>query len=145
MIQELSNAEPPIGWIWWHYVINTRNRNWCTPMLYIRPSAVHYIYIYIYIYIYMNDIHKVSANPRFILYADEYTTITSPLCSFTHGCNDDISLVTALINLEFRKISDWLAVNKLSLNVQKPKFMIFYNYQKVISANEIPDLIICET
>ena len=94
--------------------------------------------------IYMNDIHKVSANLKFILYADD-TTITSPLCSFTHGGNDDIGLVTALINLELRKISDWLAVNKLSLNVQKTKFMIFHNYQKVISANEIPDLIICET
>ena len=92
----------------------------------------------------MNDIHKVSANLKFILYADD-TTITSPLCSFTHGGNDDIGLVTALINLELRKISDWLAVNKLSLNVQKTKFMIFHNYQRVISANEIPDLIICET
>ena len=92
----------------------------------------------------MNDIHKVSANLKFILCADD-TTITNPLCSFTHGGNDDIGLVTALINLELRKISDSLAVNKLSLNVQKTKFMIFHNYQKVISANEIPDLIICET
>ena len=92
----------------------------------------------------MNDIHKVSANLKFILYADD-TTITSPLCSFTHGGNDDISLIEALINLELCKISDWLAVNKLSLNVQKTKFMIFHNYQRVISANEIPNLIICET
>ena len=46
----------------------------------------------------MNDIHKVSANLKFISYADD-TTITSPLCSFTHGGNDDISLVEALINL----------------------------------------------
>ena len=66
--------------------------------------------------IYMNDIHKVSVNLNFILYADD-TTITCPLWSFTHGGNDDIGLVTALINLELRKISDWLAVNKLSLNV----------------------------
>ena len=92
----------------------------------------------------MNDIHKVIANLKFILYADD-TTITSPLCSFTHGGNDDISLVEALINLELCKIADWLAINKLSLNVQKTKFMIFHNYQKVISANEIPKLIICET
>ena len=94
--------------------------------------------------IYMNDIHKVSANLKCILYADD-TTIMSPLCSFTHGGNDDISLVEALINLELCKISDWYAVNKLSLNVQKTKFMIFHNYQSVISANEIPNLIICET
>ena len=92
----------------------------------------------------MNDIHKVSANLKFVLYAD-YTTITSLLCSFTHGGNDDISLVEALINLNLCKISDWLAVNKLSLHVQKTKFMIFHNYQRVISANKIPNLIICGT
>ena len=94
--------------------------------------------------VYMNDIHKVSANHKFILYADD-TTLTSPLCAFTHGGNDDISLVEALINLELCKISDRLAVNKCSLNVQKTKFMIFHNYQRVISVNEIPNLIICET
>ena len=68
--------------------------------------------------IYMNDIHKVSANLKVILYADD-TTIASPFCSFTHGGNDDISQVTALINSELCKSSDWLAVNKLSLNVKK--------------------------
>ena len=92
----------------------------------------------------MNDIHKVSANLKFILYTDD-TTIASPSCSFIHGGNDDIGIVTTLINLELHKISDWLAINKLSLNVKKTKFMIFDNYQKVISANEIPDFIICET
>ena len=81
--------------------------------------------------IYMNDIHKVSANLKFILYADD-TTITSPLCSFIHGGNGDISLVETLINLELCKISDWLAVNKLSLNVQKTKFMVFHNYQSYL-------------
>ena len=94
--------------------------------------------------IYMNDINKVSANLKFILYADD-TTITRTLCSFTHGGKDDINLVMALINLELYKISDWLAVNKLSLNVQKTKFMIFHNNQTVISVNKIPNLIICET
>ena len=40
---------------------------------------------------YKNDIHEISANLKFILYADN-TTITSPLCSFTHGDNDHIML-----------------------------------------------------
>ena len=35
--------------------------------------------------------------------------------------------------------------NKLFLNVKKTKFMIFHNCQRVVSSNEIPDLIICET
>ena len=37
-----------------------------------------------FLHIYMNDIHTVSDKLNFILYADD-TTLTSPLCSFTHG------------------------------------------------------------
>ena len=91
----------------------------------------------------MNDIHKTSANLKFIVYAVD-TTIASPLFSFTHGGNDDISLVEALINLELSKISDWLAVNKLTQNVKK-KNSWFSIIIRVISANEILNLIICET
>ena len=68
--------------------------------------------------IYMNDIHTVSDNLNFILYADD-TTLSSPMCSFTRGCNGNIELISTLINSELNKIADWLAVNKLSLNVQK--------------------------
>ena len=68
--------------------------------------------------IYMNDIHTVSDNLNFILYADD-TTLSCPMCSFTRECNGDIELVSTLINSELDKIADWLAVNKLSLNVQK--------------------------
>ena len=38
------------------------------------------------------------------------------------------------------KISDWLTVNNLSLNVDKTKYMIFHNYQRVIANEDIPDL-----
>ena len=41
------------------------------------------------------------------------------MCSFTRECNGDIELVSILINSELDKIADWLAVNKLSLYVQK--------------------------
>ena len=68
--------------------------------------------------IYMNDIHTVSDNLNFILYADD-TTLSSPMCSFTRGCNGNIELISTLINSELNKIADWLAVNKLSLNVKK--------------------------
>ena len=50
-----------------------------------------------------------------------------------------------LINLELSKISDWPAVNKLSLNVHKTKFMIFHNHQKVIPTHDIPCLVINNT
>ena len=92
-------------------------------------------------YIYMNDIHTVSDKLNFILYADD-TTLTSPLCSFTHGAHNDVSHISSQINSELLKISDWLTVNKLSLNVEKNKFMVFHNYQRVIANDDIPDLVI---
>ena len=40
------------------------------------------------------------------------------------------------------KISDWLKLNKLSLNVQKTKMMIFHQPQRTV---DIPKLKICNT
>ena len=50
-----------------------------------------------------------------------------------------------MINVELTKISDWLAVNKLSLNAAKTKFMLFHNYQKIINEDDIPHLTINDT
>ena len=94
--------------------------------------------------IYMNDIHTVGDNLNFILYADD-TTLSCPMCSFTRGCDGYIDIVSTLINSELNKIADWLAVNKLSLNVQKTKFMIFHYRQRVITENDIPCLLINNT
>ena len=55
--------------------------------------------------IYMNDIHTVSDNLNFILYADD-TTLSSAMCSFTGGCNGSIDIVSTLINSELNKIAD---------------------------------------
>ena len=49
------------------------------------------------IIIYMNDIHTVSDNLNFILYAND-TTLSSPMRSFTSQCNGNIELVSVLIN-----------------------------------------------
>ena len=89
--------------------------------------------------IYINDIHCASGNFKFIFYADD-TTLVSPLRSFTLSSNSyDINQVSSLIDFELSIISDWLAVNKLSLNAEKTKYMIFHNYQKkVIAENDIP-------
>ena len=92
----------------------------------------------------MNDIHTVSDNLNFILYADD-TTLSSLMCSFTRGCDGNIVIVSTLINSELNKIADWLAVNKLSLNVQKTKFMIFHYRQRVLTENDIPCLMINNT
>ena len=53
--------------------------------------------------------------------------------------------VSTMINIELSKISDWLAVNKLSLNTAKTKFMLFHNYQKTIDEDDIPNLTINDT
>ena len=53
--------------------------------------------------------------------------------------------VSTMINIELSKISDWLAVKKLSLNTAKTKFMLFHNYQKTIDEDDIPHLIINDT
>ena len=94
--------------------------------------------------IYINDLPAATDSLDFILYADD-TTLSSPICSFTHGGVSDINHVSDVINLELSRISDWLAVNKLSLNAKKTKFMVFHNYQKVLSVEDVPNLMIADT
>ena len=53
--------------------------------------------------------------------------------------------VSTMINTELSRIADWLAVNKLSLNTAKTKFMLFHNYQKTINEDDIPHLTINDT
>ena len=91
--------------------------------------------------IHINDIHTANDNLNVILYADD-TTLSSPMCSFSSGCDGDIERVSILISLELNKIAGWLAVNKLSLNVQKIKRMIFHYRQRILRENNIPRLMI---
>ena len=86
--------------------------------------------------IYMNDIQFASDVFSSILYADD-TNLISPMSVFS---SRDISITSDNINLELNKISDWMAVNKLSLNIGKTKFMIFHYPQKKLKPNEIPVL-----
>ena len=56
------------------------------------------------------------------MYADD-TTLSSTLDSFAqYSKNDNVEL---LINTELDKINEWLKLNKLSLNVNKSKYMIY--------------------
>ena len=73
--------------------------------------------------IYMNDIPHCAKYFNFILYADDTTlsnTIQIP------------SMSPLNINDELAKVYDWLAVNKLSLNVKKTKYVIFHAINKKI-------------
>ena len=81
--------------------------------------------------------HTVSKALNFILHADDMT-LSSPMCLFTRGCDGNIDIVNTLINSELNKIVYWLAVNKLSLNVQKFKLMIVQYRQRIMTENDMP-------
>ena len=56
-------------------------------------------------------------------YADDITLFNS---LSEYNCPQDSNI----INNELNKVYDWLTVNKLSLNTQKTRFMIFHTPKK---------------
>ena len=75
--------------------------------------------------IYINDLHKSCSNLSPIIYADD-TTLYGKMS--TYGNQN----AATEINKELVKISNWLKINKLSLNVSKTKFMIFQKPRKKV-------------
>ena len=73
--------------------------------------------------IYINDLITVSDRLNFLMYADD-TTIEFNLEDF-----DNLTKETD-INRELEKVNIWLKLNKLSLNTQKTKLMLFHRKQK---------------
>ena len=67
--------------------------------------------------IYMNDIAHITNKFFFTIYADD-TTLLAPICTFDIENRQSIS---QNINAELKIITDWLALNKLSLNAKKLK------------------------
>ena len=77
--------------------------------------------------IYINDIVVSSIVFTDILFADD-TSLISNLCNFYIGIpqtNSDFKAVNEAINTELQKLTEWLQINKLSLNVGKTKYMLF--------------------
>ena len=71
--------------------------------------------------IYMNDMPQSSQHFKYILYADDTTLFTT------------VQLRSATqidINNELSNVHNWLAVNKLSLNVKKTKYVLFHAINK---------------
>ena len=71
--------------------------------------------------IYINDIAQSSSHFNFITYADDTT-----LCGAQTSHND-----AKTIEHELYKVTEWLKINKLSLNVKQTKAMVFH-MKKVI-------------
>ena len=80
---------------------------WSTSGLYPRSQIV---------ILYINDICNISSVLDFILFADD----TNIFCS-----GKDLDSLRRTVSSEINKLSDWFAVNKLSLNIAKTSFMIF--------------------
>ena len=91
--------------------------------------------------IFINDIHRSSKEFKFITYAKD-TTLFSSLSSFIPDSNRSMANASETINSEINKVTDWLIANKLSLNVNKTKFMVFHNYQRILEDTDIPYLMI---
>ena len=62
-----------------------------------------------------------------LMYADDITLY----------CNIDQNVLEEVINKELSKVSQWLAANKLSINVTKTIYMVFHLHKKVVT---YPDL-----
>lgn len=80
--------------------------------------------------IYINDIVFASKLFKFIIYADDTNLTTTIEIVASEYPDQDIS---SILNMELEHISDWLRCNKLSLNVQKTKYMIFHKPQKKVN------------
>ena len=82
--------------------------------------------------IYINDIKFCSNIFTFLCFADD-TTITLSICTkniLCKYCQNYDYIDETLINFELQKLYDWLAINKLSLNAKKTKYMVFHNHQR---------------
>ena len=82
--------------------------------------------------IYINDITNASRLLQEILFADDTSLIgtISTFYTFKPKSKEDIATLSNRLNTELTKMHDWLKINKLSLNVQKTKLMIFHTTQR---------------
>ena len=76
--------------------------------------------------IYINDMHKSSKMFNYISYADDTTLMVSLTNANTISSAE-------LINKELENVNTWLKVNKLILNIEKTKCMIFHSPNKKVT------------
>ena len=82
----------------------------------------------------MNDIPFASTIFKTIIYADD-TTFLANLSDFYFKNTTKVNI--KMLDNELDKIRLWLRANKLTLNTQKSKFMLFYQPKKRL---EIPKI-----
>ena len=74
--------------------------------------------------IYINDIQESSDKLRFFLFADDTNILYA---------DKNLKSLELSVNQELHKLHDWLAANKLSLNIKKTNFVIFCPAQKKLT------------
>ena len=67
---------------------------------------------------------NISRYIDIILFADDTNIFFSDKC---------LTTLESRVNIEIQKISWWLKINKLSLNIKKTNYIIFKSKQKLIS------------
>ena len=80
--------------------------------------------------IYINDFCKSSDVLSFILFADDSNVF------FSH---DNQTTLVNTVNSESEKLTEWIRANKLSLNLQKTKYMLFSNSLETLPSHVIFD------
>ena len=75
----------------------------------------------LFFWLYINDINNASKILQLILFADDTNGFLS---------HKDADCLANILNTELNKLSIWLRANKLSLNLEKTKFIVFKPSQK---------------
>ena len=76
--------------------------------------------------LYINDLPNISTKLQFYLFADDTNIYYE---------SDNLKSMEKTINAELKKLSLWLNLNRLALNVSKTNFVIFRSYQKIPNHN----------
>ena len=74
--------------------------------------------------LFINDIQNSSRKFRFYLFADDTNILY---------VDKDLRSLEKVVNEEFKNVYNWLAVNKLTINIRKSNFVIFHPHQKKIT------------
>ena len=85
--------------------------------------------------VYINDIYSSLNNCHTILYADD-TTLTFPLSP------NHVESGISEINKELSNVHKWLKLNKLILNANKTRYIVFHYSQRQIDFETFPELFI---
>jgi hypothetical protein len=77
--------------------------------------------------IYINDLYRVT-DLLTLMFADDTASV---------GSDTNISRLTSHINVELAKMARWFHANKMAVNVDKTKFIIFHTRGNQFNADEV--------